>query len=138
MDDDLRDLLRRLGFAICILIMFGIALVLAFLKFGGKTNTVEEKINHKEDMYLFIQKRDCSQCSTLKKALNQEMISYDVLYSNTDKRYQTILKKLSLSERDIVEPSLLYIKEGIVQSILVDIQKKDDLKDFIEYNSLSD
>lgn len=139
MDDDLKELVRKISFALCIIILFIMVGTFAFLnKFGGKNNLIEDKIYKEQDFVLLIRNQECDNCKRIKRNLREHDIFYDELYSDKDKRYHTILNKLSLSEKDIVEPSLLYIKEGKVIAILVDIENLDDLEDFIEYNINSD
>ena len=83
-----------------------------------------------------VQDYSCLNCRSIKNTLNTNRISYDVLYTN-DKRFETILKKLDISKRDIVVPTIISVKEGKADTILVNIEKIDDLESFIEYNNLS-
>ena len=46
--------------------------------------------------------------------------------------YNRILRKIKISENDIVIPSLIYIEEGNLKSSLVDIKGKNELLSYIE------
>ena len=138
MDEELSDLFRNLGFAIVLIILFLILFTYVILhRFGGEESSIENKIIKQQDMILFIHQTKCDNCREIKKKLNSHMIYFDEINSNTEKRYQTILRRLNISSKDIVEPSILIIEKGNVVSILVDIQNMDDLEEFIEYNNLS-
>jgi len=137
MDQELRDLLRNIGFTIVIILIFSIVFILVLLRFGASESSIIEKIKKKQDMVILVQKNKCDNCREIKKVLRENTVYYDVLNTTTEKQYSTILKVMGIEKSDIVEPSIVLIKEGVVDSILVDIQKMDDLKDFIEYNNLS-
>lgn len=137
MDEDLRNLLSKISFVIVIAIIFLIPFTYFLInKFGGKDSSIEKRINQKDNIILLVQDYSCLNCRSIKNTLNTNRISYDVLYTN-DKRFETILKKLDISKRDIVVPTIISVKEGKADTILVNIEKIDDLESFIEYNNLS-
>ena len=137
MDEDLRNLLSKISFVLVIAIIFLIPFTYFLInKFGGKDSSIEKRINQKDNIILLVQDYSCLNCRSIKNTLNTNRISYDVLYTN-DKRFETILKKLDISKRDIVVPTIISVKEGKADTILVNIEKIDDLESFIEYNNLS-
>ena len=46
--------------------------------------------------------------------------------------YQRILRKIKISENDIVIPTMIYVEEGNLKSSLVDIKNKNELLSYIE------
>ena len=56
---------------------------------------------------------------------------------NTDKdgKYKSFLRSIDSSENDIAKPTLMYIKEGKLDSTIVSIKDEDILKAFLEKNN---
>ena len=137
MDEDLSNLVRKISFTIVIIIIFLIPFTYFLInKFGGKDSSIEKVLDKKEDLILLVQDLKCNNCRSIKNELNQNLLSYHVLYTN-DKRYEIILKKLEISKRDIEVPTVISVKEGKADAILVNVEEIDDLNTFIEYNNLS-
>ena len=137
MDENLKDLIRNIFFVIVVIAIFTILIIFLFYNKIEGDSSIENNINNNKDMILLVHKSKCSLCGQIKRELWKNSMFIEEINSSTNKRYHTILKKLGISENDIVEPSLVVIREGRVESILVNIQNIDDLKDFIEYNSQS-
>ena len=113
MDEDLSNLLRNSEMAIVL--------------------TIKEEKN----IIILVHKSKCDKCWDIKKTLLKHILFYDTVNSDNDKRYQSILKKLELSDKDIVEPTIINVEKGKVVSLLVDIKNVDDLEEFLEYNNLT-
>lgn len=138
MDEELSNLLRNLGFAIVLIILFLLLFGYVILhRFGGADSSIENKIKEEKDMIILVHKSKCDSCWDIKKTLIKHIIFYDTVNSDNDKRYQSILKKLDLSEQDIEEPTIINVEKGKVVSLLVNIQNVDDLEEFLEYNNLT-
>lgn len=138
MDEELSNLLRNLGFAIVLIILFLLLFGYVILhRFGGADSSIENKIKEEKDMIILVHKSKCDSCWDIKKTLIKHILFYDTVNSDNDKRYQSILKKLDLSEQDIEEPTIINVEKGKVVSLLVNIQNVDDLEEFLEYNNLT-
>ena len=138
MDEDLSNLLRNLGFAIVLIILFLVLFGYVILhRFGGADSSIETKIKEENDIVILVHKSKCQNCWDIKKTLLKHVLFYDTINSDNDKRYQSILKKLELNEKDIVEPTIINVEKGKVVSLLVDIKNIDDLEEFLEYNNLT-
>jgi len=138
MDEELSDLFRNLGFAIVLIILFLILFGYVILhRFGGADSSIEKKISEEKDIIILVHTSKCNNCWEIKKNLLLKTLFYEDINSDNDKRYNSILKKLNLSKNDIVEPTIIYVEKGKVNSILVNIQNIDDLEEFLEYNNLS-
>ena len=137
-DSELLDILTKIIFVIIILIV-GIALFVVTMvnKNSLGISKVEQVIKNNGDLIVLVRKNKCSKCSSIEKVLKDNKIDYYVLNSNNDKRKDIIYKKINITNIDIVEPSIIYIKDGNLNSILVDIKKISDLNSFLEYNSLT-
>lgn len=138
MDEDLSNLLRNLGFAIVLIILFLLLFGYVILhRFGGANSSIENNIKDEKDMVILVHKSKCNTCFDIKTTLLKHVIFYNTINSDNDKRYQSILKKLELTEQDIKEPTIIYVEKGKVVSLLVDIKNVDDLESFLEYNNLT-
>ncbi len=131
MDEDLENLLRNIVFTIVIIIIFSIPFIL-FLrnKFGIITSNIEKNIENHQTFIILVKKDKCSNCKALEEVIKKENIPYQILNTSTQKNYLTILKKINLVENDIIEPSIIYVVEGNVHSILTSAKKKN-LEEFI-------
>lgn len=130
-DEEFVELKRRflLGLFIALIIVIPILIIL-FLKFDEKKSTIIKKIDNKETFFLFVENNSCKNCQNFRKILNNEHIDYIVLKENT-KEYDKILDKISISNDDIIFPTIIYIKEGKHYANLPNITNKKDLEEFI-------
>lgn len=136
-DLDLQELLNRIKIGlIFILVVVGAFLVFIYKKFGAENSNVLDKLSKNDNINILVVENKCSKCSEIKKALNSEKVDYIVLNIDKDKYYNTILKKLEITKNDIKVPSLIYVKDKKVYSILVDINE-EELKGFIDNYNLS-
>jgi len=95
----------------------------------------DTKIKAKESFVLFMWQEGCSHCETFKPTLNEVIKKHDVLvYSINlseleDKEYSKIENKTFIKGT----PTMVYVKEGIVQSNkLVGNKKQDEIVAFFE------
>lgn len=118
-------------FIIIFMVPFTIALV---TKFGYKTTNMEKSIRNKESLLILITEKDCSRCKDIKEIMKDKKVPYYEL--NFDKTtindYARILRKVKISENDIVIPTLIYIQDGNLRSSLVNIKDKNELLSYIE------
>ena len=118
-------------FILIFMVPFTIALV---TKFGYKTTNMEKSIRNKESLLILITEKDCSRCKDIKELMKDKKVPYYEL--NFDKTtindYARILRKVKISENDIVIPTLIYIQDGNLRSSLVNIKDKNELLSYIE------
>lgn len=118
-------------FILIFMVPFTIALV---TKFGYKTTNMEKSIRNKESLLILITEKDCSRCKEIKEIMKDKEVPYYEL--NFDKTtindYKRILRKVKISENDIVIPTLIYIQDGNLRSSLVNIKDKNELLSYIE------
>lgn len=136
-DDDLKELLTRIKIGLIFIgIVSIIFLIMIFKKFGAENTNILSKISRQKDLYILVVESKCDNCKTIKKILKDNKVNYETINVDIEKYYDTILKKLEITKKDIKEPSLIYIKDKKVYSILVDI-KEDELISFIENYNIS-
>ena len=63
-------------------------------------------------------------------------IIFEEIKTDSERYYDTIIHKLEISKKDIVEPTLMYIEDGKQKSNLVNINDEDDIILYLEYNNL--
>ena len=118
-------------FVIIFMIPFTIALV---TKFGYKTTNMEKSIRNKESLLILVTEKECARCKEIKEIMKDKEVPYYEL--NFDKTtindYKRILRKVKISENDIVIPTLIYIQDGNLRSSLVNIKDKNELLSYIE------
>ena len=135
MDQELENLFKRLFKAIVIIIVFILVVSLAFIKkFNSDESKPLRKIKKEENINVLFRKTKCDNCNEIKKELNNLNINYIEIKTDTEKYYDSILKELSLTEIDIVEPSIVTIKDGSVFSILVDVKNISELEEYLKNN----
>ena len=85
-------------------------------------------------MLILITEKECNKCKEIKNIIKEKKVPYYELNfdETTINDYNRILRKIKISENDIVIPSLIYIEEGNLKSSLVDIKGKNELLSYIE------
>lgn len=134
-DEEFRKLSKRFFISMFFVLIFIIPFTIALItKFGVNNTDIEKSIRNKETILLFITKKNCSRCIEIKNELEKNNILYAEL--NIDKTtindYQRILRRIKISENDVIAPTLIYIEDGELISSLVDIKEKNDLLSYIE------
>ncbi len=132
-DPEFIDLKNRFLKGLGIIILF---LIPSFFVIRNKllvpTSSILKVIREEESSFVFVTRNKCKECKKAEKIIKKE-IEYLVLNQDTDKNYQRILRKLNLSSEEITPPSIIYIEEGKVKSILV-INDEEELELYIENN----
>ena len=137
-DSELMNFITKLIYIVIVLVIFiALYIVVMFNKNSLGLSKVEKVIENEENLIVLIRKSDCKKCSSIEKVLKNNNIDYYVLNSDNNKRKDIIYQKINITNVDIEEPSIVYIKDGNLYSILVDIKKISDLNKFLEYNSLT-
>lgn len=136
-DLELKELARNIGIWLFVLIVFGSLFVIILInKFGVKDISINQAIDKEDELVVLVLNTDTKNRNEIKKCLNENNVSYQIVYKNRERYFDDFLLKLDLEEKDIVVPTIIYIKDQKANSILVDIKDIDDLYSFLEYNNL--
>ena len=136
-DLELKELARNIGIWLFVLIVFGSLFVIILInKFGVKDISINQAIDKEDELVVLVINTDTKNRNEIKKCLNENNVSYKIVYKNRERYFDDFLLKLDLEEKDIVVPTIIYIKDQKANSILVDIKDIDDLYSFLEYNNL--
>ena len=133
-DEEVKLLIKRLKIAfLIILITIGPLLLLLISSSGKDTGKAVKRINKKESFYVLVFNNKTKN-KKINKVIKDSNVSYEMI--NTDKAsyYSEFLGRLGMNRNDIIEPTLIYIKNGKLYSSLVDIQDIKDIKTFIKGN----
>lgn len=118
-----------LAVAVCIILLTPF-----FLFFFNKLNQDDSKlireIRKKKTVYIYINNQYTS--DKYHKALKEENLHYYRINKDKSRDYEKIIRTLDITDNDVVPPSVIYIKEGQLISILNNVQKEEDIKTFLE------
>ena len=135
-DLDLKEFLTNIGIWIFIVVVFGSLFTLVLInKFGVKEISINKKIEKKDNLYVLVVSKEDKNLKEIKKTLKENNISYEVVQKDGERYFDDFLKKISLTEKDIITPTLIVIEKKQASAILVDIKNIDELNSFLEYNS---
>ena len=137
-DQEFIELRNKFLIAMFIIFLIGI-LGYTFLKnkLYIKDPEVLEALNNKESIVVLVTKENCDRCKKTQEVLNEVDVNYYILNSERERSYETILKKMNLFERDIDEPTLIYIEEGNVIATLPNIRNQKQITDFVDSYKLN-
>lgn len=131
-DEKVIDLRNRFFLAIFLIILFLTPLLFIFMnKFGKDDNIVISRINNNETFTILVI-NNISNTSKIGSTLNKNNISYEIINTDKYRYYNSFLNKLDINKNDIVEPSIIYIENGKLISILVEINDTNKLDEYIE------
>jgi len=135
-DPELITLRNRVLLGIFLVLIFTIPLIFFFInRYNINDPKIVKKINNKETMLVLITDNNCENCELTRKILLSENISYYELNIVKNNDYKEFKDKLSITDNEIVVPTLMYIKEGELYSTIVDIDE-EELNEFIDYYEL--
>ncbi|MBR3210520.1 MAG: hypothetical protein IKF71_01100 [Bacilli bacterium] len=134
-DTDLKELSRNLIIWLVVVVVFGSLMTIIFInKFGSKDIPINKIIDKKESLVVLIINNETKNTEQIQKKLEEYPLEYEVVNKDKERYYNEFLKKISITEEDIVEPTVLIIQKKKVKSILVDIENIEDLNTFLDYN----
>ena len=108
-DEELIALFKRLGVGILVLLLFStIFIIFIYNKFLPHTSEV------------------------IKEVLKENNVKYYEINIDKDKQYKEFLQALSITENEIVVPTLMYINNGSLDSTIVEIKDEEILNAFLE------
>ncbi len=138
MDDlNLKEFATKIFIWVFVVLVFGgLMTIILVKKFGSENISINKRIDKEQSLFVLVVNEDTKNISTYKKVLKENDIKYSILYSDRERYYDDFLIKLNLEKEDIIEPTIIYIEDKEAIAIL-NIEKKDELKDFLEYNITS-
>lgn len=122
-----------------LVVMFVCYFIVNLISGGNKNDGVEVSslIEQNKTAVLYVWNSDttkCEDCKKIKKHLDKEKInylSYDVKgYSKT--KYQDMLRTLSINPPDFNYPAVIYVKEGLMYSNIINIDDTKTVDTFIK------
>ena len=132
-DDDLRDLLKKIGVVIVIVLFFTILLVLLYVKKFSLTESRIEKILKNEDLvFILYRKNNCSNCEKIEKILKKKEVYYITINHDKTKKWDTIQEKIELQNVVLENPSLICVKEGKAYSFITQTDNQNEMEEFID------
>ena len=138
MDQDFIALRNRIVLAVLVAIVFTIPLIIfIFNKFGNNSSLILNSLNKKENLVLLVTKEECKSCEDSENLLKKQKVNYTLLNKDQETNYEKIIRKIGISDDDIIVPTIIYVEEGLLYSSLVTPTKKE-LISYIEINNLSD
>ncbi len=134
-DLDLKELIRNVIVWLVILVIFGsLLLIILINKFGGNDISINKKIDQKKSLVVLVINSKTKNKKQIENTLKDRNVKYEIIDSEKERYYKTFLQKVSLTENDIIEPTVIIIKKGKVKSTLVDIKKIEELNSFLDFN----
>ena len=138
MDQDFIALRHRIVLAVLVAIVFTIPLIIfIFNKFGNNSSLILNSLNKKENLVLLVTKEECKSCEDSENLLKKQKVNYTLLNKDQETNYEKIIRKIGISDDDIIVPTIIYVEEGLLYSSLVTPTKKE-LISYIEINNLSE
>lgn len=137
-DPEFIELRNKFFLGIFIFLIFAIP-IFFFIKnklFISDSN-ITKAINNKNSMLILVVENKCNECKKNKNTLNDLNVNYYILNKDRERDYGTILKKLNLQEKEIIVPTLIYIREGNTYAYINDIKSENEINSFIENNILN-
>ena len=87
--------------------------------------------------FLLVTKEECKSCEDSENLLKKQKVNYTLLNKDQETNYEKIIRKIGISDDDIIVPTIIYVEEGLLYSSLVTPTKKE-LISYIEINNLSE
>lgn len=137
MNEELIELRNRLLIGIAVALVFCIPFLFIFInKFGYKPSKVLESLNEESKMVLLITGEECDNCRNTENILKENDVKYSLLNKDREIKYKEILRKIEVTESDVIVPTVIYIDEGKIYSSLAE-PNVDELLSFIDFYELS-
>ena len=114
------------GILICLIIFIPFFLFL-YQKIYPHDTTIMKKIKKEETMYILITQNDCKECKRWEESI-KEKLDYSKVNKDRDSSYQRLLEELDIEKDDITPPALLYIKDGQLDSMVMNEKLEDMIR----------
>lgn len=131
-DPEFIELRKRFTLGIIIVLLISVPfLIFITKKFMVETSPIIKGINENKTMLVLVEKVDCDTCKDIENIIDSYGVKYYKLNSQSDRSYLTIIYKMGITRKDIVEPTLVYIKEGKYYASLPSVNSAEDIKSFL-------
>ena len=134
-DEDFIKLRNNALLAVAVVGLIAIVIILVFVR-GFGSGPVTKKMKHKDTFVVFIENNKCSNCSKIEEFLNDNNVKYEKL-NEYDNEAKSIFKKYDFVTDEAISPAIIYIKDGVVYSSLVNLNDTEELSLFIDNYELS-
>ena len=105
MDDETKEILKKILLGIIISIIIFVPMVLFFKnRFTNVETEVLKKVNKKETFFVLVYNNNTN-IKELEEYFSSNRIEYSKLNNSTDYNYDTILRKIDVSKNDLKEPA---------------------------------
>lgn len=121
-----------LGVGACIL--FGVFIILIFVRIFITDGGVNSKIRKKEDFLIYVDSYDCSHCSEVQKYLDDQNVAY-MKFDLNDNYIKKIIQDNKLVKDGIV-PGIFYYKDGQMYANLLGMQDTNELSQFLKNHKI--
>ena len=130
-DPEFRQMVKKAIFVVLIVLVFTIPVFFIFKnKFSHSESKLIKEITNSKTLILYITENNCSKCKILKKALDENNVDYKEVNKDKEKDYNEMIEKLELD--NIYVPTIIYLEKGEVISYMVDIESKENLKEYLD------
>lgn len=134
-DIELQELFKKMGIVIGIFLILTALLVIMISRKYNNSSKIIKEVNKEATFYVLVYDNSCKTCKRIIEMLKEEKINYYEMNTDKDGKYKSFLRSIDSSENDIAKPTLMYIKEGKLDSTIVSIKDEDILKAFLEKNN---
>ena len=119
------------GILICLILFIPFFLFL-YQKIYPHDTAIMKKIKNEETMYILITQNSCNECKRWEESIKGKL-DYSKINKDRDSSYQRLLEELDIEKDDITPPALMYIKNGQLDSMVMN-QKAEDMMRFLNKN----
>lgn len=131
-DPEFKKLVKKFFLTAFIILIFIIPVFIIFYnRYKYTEDTILNNIRDKKTFILYITENKCSNCKEIEKALKNT--KYRKISKNNND-YNSITSELEIYNQNITAPALMIIKKGVLDSYIVDIKDKKEVKNFITQN----
>ena len=132
-DLDLKEFISSVKIWGILVAVFGTLAIIIFInKFGAEDININRKIDSKKSLVILVVKSDTKNTKALESKLKNDGFKYETVYSDKERYYGEFLIKLSLTEKEVAEPTILYVEDGKAIFSLVDAKESEELDEFLK------
>lgn len=124
---------NRFLIALLVALIFTIPLTLLFInKFSNKPSRIIDSINNKESIFILVTENNCEKCQETENIMKENNIDFILLNKDTEEKYDSIIKKIDIPNDELTPPTIIYIKDGIINSKLVN-SSQTEIEEFLNF-----
>lgn len=119
-------------FAFFIALIFIVPLfIFIFKTYDTSESDILKMIKKGESFSLLILDNSCDKCEKVNNIMKKNNINYFILNKSKDKHYEEIMIRLTLSNKKIELPVVVYVEDGEMKSYLVDVSDEKEIVTFL-------